>query len=154
MKKPALAGYSHVEGRRPGRPLHCDLSPSPPFPRERGNGPENRHSPAGKGERQMSEGVVLHRPSTWPFSEKGERRDEVRRAILMKEDKHGENPPVLPAPGGKDAGGEVQNRLRITRNQPVTRFKLELAKQLRKAMTPEERMLWSALRNNALAKLH
>src|SRR5713101_6940365 len=42
MKKPALAGYSHVEGRRPGRPLHCDLSPSPPFPRERGNRPENR----------------------------------------------------------------------------------------------------------------
>src|SRR6266849_9722921 len=74
-----------------------------------------RQPPAGKGERQMSEGVVLHRPSTWPVSEKGECRDEVRRAILMKEDKHGENPPVLPAPGGKDAGGEVQNRLRITR---------------------------------------
>src|SRR5260370_8445028 len=29
MKKPALAGYSHVEGRRSGRPLHCDRSPSP-----------------------------------------------------------------------------------------------------------------------------
>jgi very-short-patch-repair endonuclease len=36
----------------------------------------------------------------------------------------------------------------------VTRIKLELAKQLRKAMMPEERMLWSALRRNAIAYLH
>jgi very-short-patch-repair endonuclease len=50
-------------------------------------------------------------------------------------------------------GGEVPN-FPITRRQPVTRSKLELAKQLRKAMMPEERMLWSALRRNAIANLH
>lgn len=44
--------------------------------------------------------------------------------------------------------------MRITRNQTVSRAKLELARQLRKTMTLEERTLWRALRNNALAKLH
>src|SRR5713226_587889 len=59
MKKPALAGYSHVEGRRPGRPLHCDLSPSPPFPRERGNRPENRQSLTGGGKGEGLYSAVL-----------------------------------------------------------------------------------------------
>jgi len=44
--------------------------------------------------------------------------------------------------------------VRITRHQNVSPAKLELAKQLRKAMTPEERVLWRALRNNALEGLH
>ncbi len=44
--------------------------------------------------------------------------------------------------------------MRITRNQPVAPEKLLLAKQLRRAMTREEGILWSALRNNSLANLH
>jgi len=60
---------------------------------------------------------------------------------------------LLPSPKGRGAGGEVPN-FPITRHQPVTRAKLELAKQLRKAMTPEEIMLWLALRRSAVANLH
>jgi len=55
-----------------------------------------------------------------------------------------------PSPEGRGVRGEVP----ITRNQSVAPEKLELAKQLRRAMTPEERVLWSSLRNNALAGLH
>lgn len=36
----------------------------------------------------------------------------------------------------------------------MTRLKLQLARQLRKAMTPEERILWHALRRNAVGNLH
>jgi len=60
---------------------------------------------------------------------------------------------VLPSPEGRRVGGEVQI-FPITRGQPVTRLKLELAKQLRRAMTPEERILWRALRRNSVANLH
>lgn len=44
--------------------------------------------------------------------------------------------------------------MQITRNQRVSAQKLELAKQLRREMTSEERTLWSALRNDAVAGLH
>jgi very-short-patch-repair endonuclease len=44
--------------------------------------------------------------------------------------------------------------MRITRNQPVTQKKRELARQMRRNMTPEERILWQALRNDALQALH
>ncbi len=44
--------------------------------------------------------------------------------------------------------------MRITRHQNVSPAKLELAKQMRKAMTPEERVLWRALRNNGLEGFH
>jgi len=44
--------------------------------------------------------------------------------------------------------------VRITRHQNVSPAKLQLAKQMRKAMTPEERVLWRALRNNALEGFH
>jgi very-short-patch-repair endonuclease len=40
--------------------------------------------------------------------------------------------------------------VKITRNQFVTREKLERAKDLRRRMTPPEKSLWSALRNDAL----
>lgn len=41
--------------------------------------------------------------------------------------------------------------MKVTRNQFVTREKLALAKELRKRMTPEEKTLWDALRNDALS---
>jgi very-short-patch-repair endonuclease len=44
--------------------------------------------------------------------------------------------------------------MRITRNQIVTGAKAERARQLRQTMTPEERTLWQAIRNNALSGLH
>ncbi len=44
--------------------------------------------------------------------------------------------------------------VRITRNQAVSSAKVELAKRLRRTMTFEERMLWQAIRNNALSGLH
>jgi len=36
----------------------------------------------------------------------------------------------------------------------VTREKLELARDLRRRMTPQEKILWHALRNDALGALH
>jgi very-short-patch-repair endonuclease len=72
---------------------------------------------------------------------------------VMKHDKDGEANSALPSPEGRGAGGEVP-KFPIIRHQPVTRLKLELAKQLRRAMTPEETMLWHALRRNAVANLH
>jgi len=44
--------------------------------------------------------------------------------------------------------------LSITRNQPVGREKLEIARRLRKTLTPEERALWNALRTDKLDNLH
>jgi len=43
--------------------------------------------------------------------------------------------------------------MRITRNQPVTREKRELARQLRKTMTTQEEILWRALRNKGLGNV-
>ncbi|HWJ40337.1 MAG TPA: DUF559 domain-containing protein [Candidatus Limnocylindrales bacterium] len=44
--------------------------------------------------------------------------------------------------------------MKITRNQFVTREKLELARDLRQRMTPQEKVLWDALRKGALDTLH
>ena len=44
--------------------------------------------------------------------------------------------------------------MKITRNQFVTREKLELARDLRKRMTPQEKIVWGALRKDALNHLH
>jgi very-short-patch-repair endonuclease len=44
--------------------------------------------------------------------------------------------------------------LRITRNQPVTREKLGLARKFRKEMTYHEGILWRALRSGQLRGLH
>jgi very-short-patch-repair endonuclease len=44
--------------------------------------------------------------------------------------------------------------VKVTRNQFVAREKLELARDLRMRMTPQERILWHALRNDALGALH
>ena len=44
--------------------------------------------------------------------------------------------------------------MKITRNQFVTREKLELARDLRQRMTSQERVLWDALRKDALGALH
>ena len=44
--------------------------------------------------------------------------------------------------------------MKVTRNQFVTREKLELARNLRRRMTPQEKILWHALRRDALAALH
>ena len=44
--------------------------------------------------------------------------------------------------------------MRVTRNQQVSREKLELARSLRRTMTPEERILWQALRSDKLAGIH
>jgi len=44
--------------------------------------------------------------------------------------------------------------VKVTRNQFVTREKLELARNLRRRMTPQEKILWHALRRDALAALH
>ncbi len=54
---------------------------------------------------------------------------------------------------GKQAAG-ARRQLRITRNQPVTMEKLELARGRRRAMTTEEQALWHALRKNKLENLH
>jgi very-short-patch-repair endonuclease len=42
----------------------------------------------------------------------------------------------------------------IVRGQPIAPVKLELAKQLRRDMTREERLLWSELRRNRRDGLH
>jgi len=44
--------------------------------------------------------------------------------------------------------------VKVTRNQFVTREKLELARELRGRMTPQEKILWHALRKGALGALH
>ena len=44
--------------------------------------------------------------------------------------------------------------MRITRNQPVRKDKLEFAKKLRREATPAEKALWRALRNDQLGSLH
>lgn len=44
--------------------------------------------------------------------------------------------------------------MKVTRNQFVTREKLQLARDLRRRMTPQEKILWHALRNDALGALH
>ncbi|WP_349259296.1 endonuclease domain-containing protein [Candidatus Binatus sp.] len=44
--------------------------------------------------------------------------------------------------------------MKITRNQFVTREKLQLARELRRRMTPQEKILWHALRKGALDTLH
>ena len=44
--------------------------------------------------------------------------------------------------------------MKITRNQFVTHEKLELARDLRKRMTPHEKIVWGALRKDALNHLH
>jgi very-short-patch-repair endonuclease len=44
--------------------------------------------------------------------------------------------------------------VKITRNQFVTREKLELARRPRQRMTPQEKILWDALRKDALGALH
>ena len=44
--------------------------------------------------------------------------------------------------------------MKITRNQFVTREKLELARNLRRRMTPQETILWDAIRKDPLGALH
>jgi len=44
--------------------------------------------------------------------------------------------------------------VKVTRNQFVTREKLERARDLRRTMTPQEKILWHALRNDALDAFH
>ena len=44
--------------------------------------------------------------------------------------------------------------MKITRNQFVTREKLELARDLRQRMTPQEKILWQSIRKDALGELH
>jgi very-short-patch-repair endonuclease len=44
--------------------------------------------------------------------------------------------------------------VKITRNQFVTREKLELARELRRKMTPQEEILWHVIRRDALSGLH
>jgi very-short-patch-repair endonuclease len=44
--------------------------------------------------------------------------------------------------------------VKITRNQFVTREKLQLARDLRRRMTPQEKILWHALRKDAFGELH
>ena len=44
--------------------------------------------------------------------------------------------------------------MKITRNQFVTREKLELARDLRRKMTPQEKILWHVLRRDAFRKIH
>ncbi|MFZ0677380.1 endonuclease domain-containing protein [Candidatus Binatus sp.] len=44
--------------------------------------------------------------------------------------------------------------MKVTRNQFVTRDKLELARDLRRRMTPQEKILWNSLRKDALGALH
>jgi very-short-patch-repair endonuclease len=44
--------------------------------------------------------------------------------------------------------------VKVTRNQFVTREKLELARDLRRRMTRQEKILWRALRNDALGAIH
>ena len=71
----------------------------------------------------------------------------------MNHKKVGEASVLPPSPEGRGDGGEV-SKFSITRHQPVTRAKLELARQLRRAMTPEETTLSRALRRNTVANLH
>src|ERR1700693_4745791 len=42
----------------------------------------------------------------------------------------------------------------ITRDQRVSPEKVRLAKEMRRNMTPSERLLWSELRGSALKRLH
>jgi very-short-patch-repair endonuclease len=42
----------------------------------------------------------------------------------------------------------------IVRGQPISSEKLAFAKNLRRAMTPEERVLWNELRQNRLEGIH
>jgi very-short-patch-repair endonuclease len=44
--------------------------------------------------------------------------------------------------------------VKVTRNQFVTREKLELARDLRQRMTPQEKVLWHALRKDNFCALH
>ena len=44
--------------------------------------------------------------------------------------------------------------MKITRNQFVTHVKLQLARDLRRRMTPQEKILWHALRRDAFGALH
>jgi very-short-patch-repair endonuclease len=44
--------------------------------------------------------------------------------------------------------------VKITRNQFVTREKLELARELRRRMTPQEKILWHAIRRDAFGGFH
>jgi very-short-patch-repair endonuclease len=44
--------------------------------------------------------------------------------------------------------------VKVTRNQFVTREKLELARDLRRRMTSQEKILWNSLRRDALSALH
>ena len=44
--------------------------------------------------------------------------------------------------------------MKITRNQFVTREKLQLARDLRRRMTSQEKILWHALRKDAFGELH
>jgi very-short-patch-repair endonuclease len=44
--------------------------------------------------------------------------------------------------------------VKVTRNQFVTREKIELARELRGRMTPQEKILWQAIRRDALGALH
>jgi very-short-patch-repair endonuclease len=44
--------------------------------------------------------------------------------------------------------------VKITRNQFVTREKLELARELRRRMMPQEKILWHALRRDAFGAFH
>lgn len=47
-----------------------------------------------------------------------------------------------------------KSRLHISKGQPVLPEKLERAREFRRNPTPDERVLWKALRSNALAGLH
>jgi very-short-patch-repair endonuclease len=60
--------------------------------------------------------------------------------------------PNPPTPFPKREGGAEQKRLvwHIVRGQRVAEDKLRLAKELRRGMTPEERILWERVRGNGL----
>ena len=45
-------------------------------------------------------------------------------------------------------------KIPITRSQPVAAEKVRFSKELRRNLTPEERVLWSRLRRSALHGLH
>jgi len=42
----------------------------------------------------------------------------------------------------------------IVRGQPISAAKLAFAKDMRREMTPEERILWNELRGNRLRNIH
>jgi very-short-patch-repair endonuclease len=48
----------------------------------------------------------------------------------------------------------MTRRIKITRGQHIPLRKLSLAKRLRQEMTPPERILWKALRRNAVDGFH